>query len=107
MGEVIEGETATRREILRIVEKQSGITPDELKPVPLPDQMQFAWRAFLDLALSRPNYGMGVSAIPYVEIKAWSELTGNNLSHFDIAAIKAVDRAYLEYRAKSVKRTEK
>lgn len=63
----------------------------EETPVPLVGRV--AWNVFMELVNRRPTRG---APIPFTEIKAYAELTGQELTPVDVQRLMAMDRAFLD-----------
>ena len=57
-------------------------------------------RAFLDLHRARTSGAMTANPIPYSEILAWSHLTGNNPTPWEVGCLTALDAVWLNSRGK-------
>jgi len=81
---------------LEQVEKQTGIVPPELEGLPeLPESAAYILQWFYDLSSTR-TVGMALNPISFTEIDAWSRLTGNKPSIWEVSAIKQLDTAFLQ-----------
>lgn len=101
---------ATLRQHLEAVRKQTGENPrelDELLANRCPDLLEPVWAMFIELNGSRGSNGFSISPISYTEMLAWSAMTGQHPTHFEVKAIKAVDVAYINSQAKQAKKTNK
>ena len=78
------------------VYKSTGVMPEELKPKDFPDSLLYVWQSFIELSQARQAGLNGPSSLTYTDIKAWSELTGNELSPVDVEIIKKLDTLYLK-----------
>ena len=85
----------SEREHLEEVERQIGQTPIELQGPEFPELMEFVWSAFLSLNAARGQGYSGPMPISFSEISAWKELTGNQLSTWEVEAIKKIDSLYV------------
>ena len=65
-----------------------------LLPIELPNCLQLLWGAFLELNSTRAS-GMGVSAITFLEIKAWCDLNRIQFNSWELSTIKAMDAAVI------------
>ena len=82
----------TTREHLESVAKQTKRLPPELQDlVELPDCMRECWNWFLRLNRKRP-VGMGISEIPYTEMKSFFDLHGIEPESHEIEMIEVFDR---------------
>lgn len=67
----------------------------------MPRHCEQLWRTFLDLHHSRD--GMG-GPIRFLDIHAYEAVTGTKLAAWELAAIKAADRKFLQREAQRMKR---
>ena len=80
--------------------RKQGINPRELENlVTLPDSIAHCWYWFLDLNNTRPA-SMGISAISYLEMKAYFDLLQVAVEPWEIEVIKMFDRIALDIAAK-------
>ena len=85
----------SKREHLEQVESATGITPDELVLPDFPQLIGSVWIKFNELSSTR-SYGMsGPLPITYSEIKAWAEVTGEELTIFEADVVKKIDALYV------------
>ncbi|MFO0271361.1 MAG: hypothetical protein ACK53W_12605 [Gemmatimonadota bacterium] len=89
----------TVRDQLEQVERQTGDRPPELDMPPIPDCIAHVWEWWVDIASSRGSTGFGPAAITYSEIAAWAALTGADPTPFEVQALRAIERAYLDVQA--------
>lgn len=61
----------------------------------LPENVEYLWDSFLELHLTRRNYGYGAMPIEYKEILAWKTLRGIKLDGWELDAILGLDGIYL------------
>lgn len=61
----------------------------------LPPDLRYLWTAFSQLHRTR-QAGMGINAITFFEIEAWSRLYGMRLDPWEVDAIRALDDAFIE-----------
>jgi len=86
----------TERDHLKQVERQTGRKLKALEPpTPFPSLIAHVWSAFIALNSSRESGFSGPTAISYVQIKAWKELTETSILPWEIEAIKRLDSEYL------------
>lgn len=71
--------------------------PVQLQQIEFPYTLISVWNAFGELNSTRSNNGFGPSPISYLEISAWSTLTNNHLSSWEIKVLKMLDSAFLQY----------
>lgn len=60
-------------------------TPDPSPP--LPDQIAYLWFWFLEILGGLDSGGMGVATVSWSNLKAWVDLTGNELEPWEISAV--------------------
>lgn len=73
---------------------EAADVPDEVE---CPFELLHVWEWFLELDKTRPNNGMGISAITHTEITSWADGMNIELLPFERKAIRAVDEAYVTY----------
>lgn len=61
-----------------------------------PGGADYLWRWFLELHGGRTSNGFGVNPIGWLELDAWSRLTGRRLAGWEVQAIRDLDRAFLQ-----------
>lgn len=77
-------------------ERQTGKTAPELEGGPeLPPDGAHVWSWFLELNAARGSGGFGPACISYVDVLAWTTLSGTLIRPSEVAAIMAIDRAWL------------
>lgn len=87
---------STKRDHLMIVAETTNTVPIELQDLPeLPESATHIWEWFLDLNGARHITEMGQSPLSFLDIEAWSRLTKNSLAVWEVKALKAIDRAFL------------
>lgn len=89
----------TERDVLESVERQTGHRPAALDGPELPADGSHVWAWFLELSAGRGSNGFGPSPISYLDLLAWSLLTGTITRPAEIEAIIAVDRVWLAAQA--------
>ena len=87
------------RDHLKVIERTSGITPEELVPRPCPFEVAPIWDFFAALNLKRQS-GMGVNPISSEEIESWARRMGITLSPFENMLIDRLDECYLRHQSK-------
>ena len=75
--------------------RQLGRAPAGLIGPEFPDVLEHLWAAFTELHSGRHYTERGGSPLTYEGIKAWSDLTGIQLSPFDLRVIKALDAEWI------------
>ena len=90
------------RQHLETAWKVTGIMPDKLANAPvLPEGCEDTWATFVQLRSSCPSAGMGPGSISYSEFDAYQRVTGERLEPWQLDAIRAADRAYLQVIAEA------
>lgn len=80
------------RSHLESVYRQTGFLPKELADIPpMPDDLTYLWKWFLELDAARGSNGFGLNPLSYAEIKAWADLLGHKPQSWEIKAIKRFD----------------
>lgn len=89
----------TRLQVLRDVQRQTGIVAEELSNLPsVPFEAAHVWEWFRELSDAR-QVGMDVSPIAWADISAYFALRRVEPQQWEIDAIRLIDEAYLESRA--------
>ncbi|WP_435052260.1 phage tail assembly chaperone [Geoanaerobacter pelophilus] len=68
--------------------------PDE---PPMPAEVEHIWTWFQELSATRGG-GFGPAPITYQEIEAWSRLTGNRPTPWEVTQIKMLDAEYFAWQ---------
>ena len=77
------------------VERQTGRRPAALDGPELPSDGAHVWAWFLELSAGRGSNGFGPNPISYLDLLAWSMLTGTITRPAEIEAIMALDRVWM------------
>ena len=75
------------------IEEDTGLYPGP--DLIIPYDAIYLWEYFIELSTSRSG-GFGPAPITYVELKAWSDLTGIVPAAWEVSIIKKMDSKYLE-----------
>lgn len=94
-----QGDGRSLREHLESVERQTGKTPAKLIGPELDVSGAHIWEWFLDLHGTRGSNGFGPSSISYSEILAWSFLTQQRPTPWEISVLKRLDDVFLRHAA--------
>ena len=78
-----------------MVERQIGQTPVELEGPKFPELMEYVWSAFISLHSARSQGFNGPLPLSYTEIAYWQQLTGSQLSIWEVGVIKKLDSIYM------------
>lgn len=78
-----------------MVERQIGQTPIELQGPQFPELMEYVWSAFISLHSARGQGFNGPLPLTYTEIAFWQQLTGSQLSVWEVGVIKKLDSVYM------------
>lgn len=89
----------TRRDHLEAAERATGKRPAGLDGPPLPVCVVHIWTWWHDLARVRRSNGWGPEPIGHADILAWAILTQSAPRPAEVAAILALDQAYLAHLA--------
>jgi hypothetical protein len=57
--------------------------------------MEYVWSAFISLHSARGQGFNGPLPLTYTEIGAWQQLTGSQLSIWEVGTIKKLDSVYM------------
>lgn len=76
---------------------------DENKSVKIPENCLYIWDWFFELSGSRRSR---TERLSFSDIKAWSDLSGNNLTAFEFEAIRDMDAAFVDAIAKEIAANE-
>lgn len=83
------------------IERTTGKRPSEFPDAPeVPDPVQAVWFTFWELSAARGSNGFGPNALTFTEIQAWSDLSDQPLSPWEVRALKVMDAEYLTAAAK-------
>lgn len=66
---------------------------------PCPPELEHVWEWFDSLNTGRGSNGFGPSPLSFGEIAAWSALTGNDPTPWEVDLLKALDLTYLKEMA--------
>jgi len=93
---------------LLAVEEKSGQTPQVLLDAPAcPPGCEELWRIFGELHSCRGNNGFGPTRITYSDLDAFQRVSGIVLQPWELDAIRAADRAFLnDWAARQPKRDD-
>ena len=92
--DIIRPDGSSKRDNLKIVAKVTNTVPNELRDLPeLPESAAHVWEWFLDINETRS--AKTHMPFSYSEILAWQELKKEKLSRWEVDALKALDRAFL------------
>lgn len=92
---VTDGDGVTIRTTLESVERQTGKRPVALDGPPVPSELEYLWRWFLDIHAGRTINGMGVSRATHLDLMAWQWNTGNRLEAWEVKAVNSLGNLYL------------
>jgi len=70
---------------LESVERQTGVRPEELDSVDVPDEAEYIWAWYWEMNRAE--------SLSFAEIEAWTRLTGIALSPWEVRTIKSMDKA--------------
>jgi hypothetical protein len=81
------------------IERATGKRPAALETGELPAAAAHVWQWFIQLHSRRPYGPSGPLPVPWSEILAWAELTGNAPLPWEVDLIQALDNAWFASRA--------
>ena len=81
-------------------ERQPGVTPEQLEPVPFPETLEYVWRDFLELNDARTSNGYTVNPISYLELDAWNRLMNKQVTAQEISIMKQLDSVFMSHYQK-------
>jgi hypothetical protein len=88
----------SRRAQLENVQRQTGITPQELLDIPeIPQSMVSIWTHFINLHNTRTTGMSGANAITYSDILAYFTLLQEQPEIWEINTIRRLDTAVLQH----------
>lgn len=85
-----QGDDRPLRAHLEAVKKQTGITPELLKPINCPPELLRIWYDFIDI-----RNGIYGDRIAYVDIEAWARINRIEITPLEAQLIKRIDRMFL------------
>jgi len=92
---------STKRDHLKRVADMTNKSPKELQDLPeLPESAAHVWGWFLELNGTRQAAMNGALPISYLEMLSWQALTLEKLARWEVIAIKALDRAFMNRKEK-------
>jgi hypothetical protein len=83
-----------------VIERTSGITPEQLVPPPFPHEISHLWDWFQEMCRMRQRNGMGVSPLSS-EILTWQGLTGITPTPFELETIWKLDAVFVAHHSKA------
>ena len=86
----------TERAHLEQVWKSTGKKPDKLDLPYFPSLLKYIWDSFLILSQGRQAGMSGPQPLTYTDIKSWVELTGYEVTPFELEVIKKLDSTYIK-----------
>jgi hypothetical protein len=87
------------RQHLEVIERTSGVTPEQLIPLPCPIEIEYLWGWFGEMCRMRHSNGMGVCRLSD-EILTWQSLAGMKLTPFELDTIWQLDEVYVSHHSK-------
>lgn len=76
---------------------------EEISGPAVPSEILYLWGWFWELNRARGSTGFGPGILDWTALKHWMEITGNRLTSWEVATLRAVDDIYLEFVAKRAK----
>lgn len=90
-----------------MIRKNGKPLPPEYESLSVPSCYIHIWEWFLELNRCRSSNGFGLNSISFLEIDAWSRLTGNKPKPFELRAIQELDVTFLTLQNKKTKSEQK
>jgi hypothetical protein len=98
--------SATKRDHLEAAAKMLGKELPGVEEEPeCPWQVAHLWGWFAQIGASRTSNGFGPNAISWLDILAWSVLTGTEIRPWEVLVIQRLDHAYLAQKAEDGRRS--
>lgn len=96
------------RKHLEQVEAQTGVTPRRLQLPEFPSVYLWHWHTYIEISQGRSQNGWGPTPLSWLDLHAWSTLSGVRLSSMDLQILRALDDVQLEvHREHQDKMTER
>ena len=95
-----QGDGASLRHHLESLQRNTGITPEQLEPVPFPETLEFIWRDFHELNNGRTSNGYTLNPISYTELDAWNRLMNKQVTAQEISIMKQLDAVFMHHYQK-------
>lgn len=89
----------TLRSHLEVIQRTTGITPEELQPVPYPHELHYLLEHFGAMSGKRQN-GMSIGPLSSAEILAWQQRRKVRFDPFEESIIDRLDVLFLQHRSK-------
>jgi hypothetical protein len=84
------------RQHLERASEQLGEPHEELAGPECPEHLEYVWGWFCDLHQACGSNGFGSNPIGFLDIYAWSHLTGVSPTPFEVGCIRRLDGVYLQ-----------
>lgn len=81
---------------LQSVERQTGITPEQLSPVEVGDELAYIWKYFISMNRRRTSSGFGPNPISSLELIAWANNHGIPLNPFEVEVLDSIELEFLK-----------
>ena len=95
-----QGDGVSLRHHLEALQRQTGVTPEQLISVPFPETLEFIWRDFLELNDARTSNGYTLNAISFTELDAWNRLMNKQVTAQEISIMKQLDAVFMNHYQK-------
>jgi hypothetical protein len=95
-----QGDGVSLRHHLEALQRQTGVTPEQLITVPFPETLEFIWRDFLELNDARTSNGYTVNPISFTELDAWNRLMNKQVTAQEISIMKQLDAVFMNHYQK-------
>ena len=95
-----QGDGVSLRHHLEALQRNTGVTPEQLISVPFPETLEFIWRDFLELNDARTSNGYTVNPISFTELDAWNRLMNKQVTAQEISIMKQLDAVFMNHYQK-------
>lgn len=90
---------ATARQILQLVEAQTGQRPDALNTPPPPYLLAPLMQEWCRMSTRRTSNGWGFNAISWPELESYQRQTGVTFTPWEVDVLTGVERAFMNAQA--------
>ena len=97
----------TLRDHLSAVERQTGRPPERLLVEPIPQEYIWHFNTWIELSAGRTQTGYGPSPFTWLDIHAYSSVTGVRFNRRDLTLLRIIDAAYFTAQAEEKERQDK
>jgi hypothetical protein len=95
----VQDDGCTLRSHLEVIQRTTGITPEDLAPLPYPHELHYLLEYFWKISIKRQN-GMGANSLTSSEILAWQTRNRIRFDPFEESVIDRLDSLFLQHQNK-------